>query len=254
LRLLGVELCTGDLKAPDSIAAACQGIDAVISTASSTMSRQSGDSIESVDALGQLNVVNAAKRADVGRFLFVSFRRPLATSFPLGAAKQQVETAIKSLNFTVLQASWFMEVWLSPALGFDYANATGRIYGSGTNPISWVSFEDVAEMCALALRHGAAERRIIEFGGPEALSPLEVVARFQKISGKTFQIDYVSEATLLSQFETATDPTQKSFAALMLGYAHGDAMNMASVMDTFGIRLGSVNDYARRVLATAATT
>ncbi|MGH9719774.1 MAG: hypothetical protein ACRD8O_06145 [Bryobacteraceae bacterium] len=127
-----------------------------------------------------------------------------------------------------------MEVWLSPALGFDYVSGTARIYGPGTNPISWVSFQDAAEMCARGLRHTSAERRMIEFGGPEALSPLEVVS-------------------LLSQFDAATDPMQKSFAALMLGYLRGDAMNMASVVDTFGIKLTSVNDYARRVLASAAT-
>jgi nucleoside-diphosphate-sugar epimerase len=54
-----------------------------------------------------------------------------------------------------------MEVWLSPALGFDYRNAAARIYGPGTNPISWVSFRDVAEICAVALRHPAAERKIM---------------------------------------------------------------------------------------------
>jgi uncharacterized protein YbjT (DUF2867 family) len=72
-----------------------------------------------------------------------------------------------------------MEVWLSPALGFDYLNASARIYGPGTSPVSWVSLLDVAEMCVLALRNPAAERRTIEFGGPGALSPLEVVARFE---------------------------------------------------------------------------
>lgn len=254
LQSSGVELFTGDLKDPDSIAAACHGVDAVISTASSTLSRQPGDSIESVDAAGQITLVNAAKRAHVGRFLFVSFRGPAGISFPLGNAKEQVERAIQSLNFTVIQASWFMEVWLSPALGFDYLNATARIYGPGTNPISWVSFRDVAEMCALGLRHRAAERRTIEFGGPEALSPLQVVARFEKISGRVFNLEHVPEAALLSQFDAATDPMQKSFAALMLGYARGDAMGMASVVDTFGIKLTTVNDYAHRALASAATS
>jgi uncharacterized protein YbjT (DUF2867 family) len=71
-----------------------------------------------------------------------------------------------------------------PALGFDYKEAAARIYGTGTRPISWVSYRDVAEMCAIALRHPAAERETIEFGGPEALSPLEVVARFERIGGK----------------------------------------------------------------------
>src|SRR5260370_4229990 len=189
LRSSGAELCVGDLKDADSIAAACRGVNAVISTASSTLSRQPGDSIESVDAEGQLNLVKAAKAAGVGRFLFVSFRRP-PVSFTLGDAKRAVEDAVTSLNFTVIQASWFMEVWLSPALGFDYANATARIYGPGTSPISWVSFRDVAEMCAVALRHPAAERRTIEFGGPEARSPLEVVARFEKIGGRPLRLEH----------------------------------------------------------------
>jgi len=252
LRSCGAELCTGDLKDPESLAAACRGVDAVISTASSTLSQQPGDSIESVDASGQLNLVNAAQNANVGRFLFVSFRRPAGIPFPLASAKAQVEDTIQSLSFTIIQASFFMEVWLSPALGFDYLNASARIYGSGTNPVSWVSFLDVAEMCALCLRHPAAERRTIEFGGPEALGPLEVVARFEKISGRLFNVQHVPEASLLSDYEAAKDSLQKSFAALMLWCSRGDAIDMAPVIDTFGIQLTSVSDYARGLQGAAA--
>jgi uncharacterized protein YbjT (DUF2867 family) len=248
LRSCGAELCVGDLKDPGSLSSACRGVDAVVSTASSTLSRQSGDSIESVDAAGQLNLVNAAEAAGIERFVFVSFRPPRGISYPLADAKRRVEEAIASLNFTIIQASWFMEVWLSPALGFDYANRTARIYGPGTNPISWVSFRDVAEMCALALRSPAAERRTIEFGGPEALSPLEVVARFEKIGGRPFQLEHVPEQTLRAQFDGAADPMQKTFAGLMLGYLYGDAIDMAPVVEQFGIQLTSVDEYARSVL------
>ena len=52
LRSLGCELATGDLKEPPQIEAACQGISALISTTSSTVSRQPGDSIESADLHG----------------------------------------------------------------------------------------------------------------------------------------------------------------------------------------------------------
>jgi uncharacterized protein YbjT (DUF2867 family) len=252
LRSAGAELCVGDLKDPGSLASACRGVDAVISTASSTLSRQPGDSIESVDAAGQLNLVNAAKAANIARFVFVSFRPPRGFSFPLADAKRQVEEAIATLNFTIIQASWFMEVWLSPALGFDYPNRTARIYGPGTSPISWVSFRDVAEMCALALRSPAADRRMIEFGGPEALSPLEVVARFEKIGGRPFQLEHVPEQTLRAQFDGAADPMQKTFAGLMLGYLYGDAIDMAPVVDQFGIQLTSVDEYARGVLGIQA--
>jgi uncharacterized protein YbjT (DUF2867 family) len=253
LRSSGAELCIGDLKDPRSIAAACHGVDAVISTASSTLARQPGDSIESVDGEGQLNLVRAARDANVNRFVFVSFRRTPGIFFPLANAKEQVENAVQSLNFTVVQASWFMEVWLSPALGFDYRKAEARIYGPGRSPISWVSYRDVAEICAISLRHPAAVRNTIEFGGPEALSPLDVVARFERIGGTPFRLEHVSEQTLLTQFEAATDPLEKSFAALMLGYLRGDAIDMTRIVDTFGIKLSRVDDYARSVLGNAAS-
>jgi uncharacterized protein YbjT (DUF2867 family) len=252
LRSCGVEIRVGDLKDSDTINTICEGVDAVISTASSTISRQPGDSIESVDRAGQLALVKAAQAAHVERFLFLSFRQSPGMSFPLGDAKREVEKAIMTMNFTVVHASWFMEVWLSPALGFDYTNRRARIYGSGTSPVSWVSFQDVAEMCALSLRNPKAEHKTIEFGGPDPISPLEVVARFERIGGRSFHLEHVPEQALRAQFEQATDSMQKSFAALMLGYAQGDAMNMAPVVEQFGIELTSVDEYARSVIGNAA--
>lgn len=250
LESAGAELCSGDLKDPGSLAEGCRGADAIVSTASSTLSRQGGDSIESVDRDGQLNLVDAAKAAGVERFVFVSFRTPPLPN-PLSEAKLAVEKAISRMNHTVIQASWFMEVWLSPALGFDYANAKVRLYGPGAAPVSWVSFRDVADFCAMAVQHPAAERRTIEFGGPEALSPLEVVERFERISGKKFEREHAPESALRAQFEGATDSLQKSFAALMLGYSNGDAMNMGPIIEEFKLRLASVDDYARAVTTAA---
>jgi uncharacterized protein YbjT (DUF2867 family) len=252
LRAAGVELFTGDLKDPDSLRCACTGVEAVISTASSTLSRQAGDSIETVDADGQLNLVQAAKTAGVDRFIFVSFRHKDDLPFPLDVAKRQVEAAIADMNYTIVQASWFMEVWLGPALGFDYANATARIFGSGSAPVSFVSFRDVAEMCAISLRHPAAARKTIEFGGPEALTPLEAVRRFEAVSGKSFAVDHVPEEALWAQYESAFDSMSKTFAGLMLSAARGDAMDMTPVVETFGLRLTGVSEYARSVLGTAA--
>src|SRR3982751_2676291 len=249
LSAFGVELCPGDLKDTDSLRRACKGVDAVISTASSTLSQQAGDSIESVDAEGQLHLVSAAQSAGIERFVFVSFRHPAGFTFPLDDAKRRVEAALQPMNFTILQASWFMEVWLSPALGFDYQNATARIYGAGRNPISWVSFSDVAEMCTLALHDPWAHRRTIEFGGPEALSPLAVIATFEKLGAKPFQVEHVPEEVLRTQLAGAADPMQKSFAGLMLGYAAGDAIDMAGVTSQFRLSLTTVADYARQVLA-----
>jgi uncharacterized protein YbjT (DUF2867 family) len=250
---LGTEIYTGDLKDPGSVADACYGANAIISTASSTLSAQPGDSIESVDKDGQLALVDAAARANVQRFVFVSFRRRPDLSFPLADAKAAVEKALTRLNFTIIQASYFMEVWLSPALGFDYANTTARIYGDGIRPTSWVSFADVAEMCVTALRHPNANSAVIEFGGPESLSALEAVDCFERIGGRRFKVDHVPESALRSQYEAASDSMAKTFAGLMLGAAHGDSIDPAPVKQVFGLQLRTVEDYARGVLGKAAS-
>jgi uncharacterized protein YbjT (DUF2867 family) len=249
LRSHGVELCVGDLKEPASLEAACKGVNAIISTASSTFSRQKGDSIESVDGAGQLNLVQAAKAAGIERFIFVSFRHSAEMPFPLSVAKTNVEQGIADMKFTVIQASFFMESWLAPHTGFDYVNGTARIYGDGNAPLSWVSYKDVAEMCVFALNSRETEGKIIEFGGPRAVSPLEVVEIFQAAGSKPFQLEYIPVDALMQQFHGATDSMQKTFAALTLGFAFGDAIEVDPLVAQSGVKLTSVEEYAKSVLA-----
>jgi uncharacterized protein YbjT (DUF2867 family) len=126
LHELGVETVTGDMKDPQSLYQAFQNVDAIISTATSTVSHQEGDSIETVDLAGELNLAEAASAAGLQHVVFVSFP-PLTPEFPLQSAKRAVENRLKSKNFsyTILQATYFMEIWLGPVLGFDCAHARG---------------------------------------------------------------------------------------------------------------------------------
>src|SRR5881275_1505101 len=87
----------------------------------------------------------------------------------------------------------------APALGFDAPNAQARIYGSGTNPISWISLGDVAQFVVLALNHPAARNAILELGGPAAISPLEVVRAFEQTGGRPFTVEHVPEEALRAQ-------------------------------------------------------
>jgi uncharacterized protein YbjT (DUF2867 family) len=248
LSSLGCELATGDLKDPAQIQAACHGITAVISTASSTFSRQPGDSIESVDLQGQLGLVEAARRAGVRRFIYVSFRDEPTIQYPLTQAKRSVERAIADLDFTSVQASWFMEVWLSAALGFDYIHGRARVYGGGSKPISWVSYRDVAEFCIASVLRPVAVRSVLEVGGPEALSPLEVVRIFEEESGRRFEVETIPEVKLWEQLDSANGSLEKSFAGIMLQYAHGDFIDMRRLLESIPVRLTSVREYARSVL------
>lgn len=248
LRSLGCELVIGDLKDPPQIQSACRGASVVISTASSTLSRQPGDSIESVDLQGQLTLIDAAKSAGIRRFVYVSFRDDPAVQYPLTQAKRVVEHAIEALDFTSIQASWFMEVWLSPALGFDYVHGKARIYGDGSRPISWVSYRDVGEFCVAAIVRSVGIRSVLKVGGPEALAPFEVARIFEEESGRHLDVEMIPEEQLQQQFTSAGDSLAKSFAGLMLQYAHGDAIDMRPLLEAVPVRLTSVREYARRVL------
>jgi NADH dehydrogenase len=248
---LGVELVEGDLKDAASLARACAGVQAVISTASSTLSRQVGDSIETVDQQGQLALVEAARRAGVERFVFVSFRDNPRIQFPLTLAKRAVERALKAsgMSYTILQASYFMEVWLTPALGFDAANGKVRLYGDGSQPISWISYRDVARAAALAVDEGTAPNMVVELGGPQALSPREVVRMFEAAGVGEIATESVPVSALEAQMNAATDSLQKSFAGLMLQCAAGDAIDTTTSSRLFPFQMTSVRDYITAQLA-----
>ncbi len=250
LKEMGVETVTGDVKDYNSLFEAFKNVTSIISTVSSTFSRKEGDTIESVDEEGQLNVVKAAKANGVKHFVYISFNQ-IEDEFALQTAKRKVENALKEsgMNYTILQPTLFMEVWLSPHVGFDYPNAKANIYGEGNNKISWISLRDVASFAVASLDNEAAKNAVIELGGPDSLSPLEVVKIFEEVSGKTFEIQKVPEEALQAQKAGAPDSLGKSFASLMLAYAAGSIVNMKDALQKIPHKLISVKDYAKQVLA-----
>ena len=241
----GAKLVKGDLKQRASLDVACKGIDAVISTASASFSRQAGDSIQSVDLDGQLSLIDAARAAGVRHFVFVSFP-DIPVAFPLQDAKRAVERALMAsgMSYTILHPTFFMEVWLNPAVGFDAANAKAQIFGSGKAPISWISFEDVAKFAVASLSAPAARNAVIKLGGPDALTPLQVVETFEKVSGRRFSVEFVPEDALRAKWSGASDPIEKSFAGLMLYYTMGEAIDMTSPLRWCPIKLAPVRQLA----------
>jgi uncharacterized protein YbjT (DUF2867 family) len=253
LQAIGTELVEGDLKDPASLRSACAGVEAVISTASSTFSRREGDSIETVDRQGQIALIDAARSTGVARFVFISYRDDPRIQYPLTEAKRAVEARLRAsgLAYTIIQASFFMEIWLTPALGFDPIHGKVRVCGDGTGRVSWVSFKDVAEVAVGALRAPGARNATLEVGGPEALSPLEVVRMFEATGAAEITAEYVPEKVLWDQFAAARDPLQKSFAGLMLQCAAGDVIDISRTSALVPVRLTSVRDYVSAVMARA---
>jgi NADH dehydrogenase len=250
LKGYGVDFARGDLRDPASLAAACKGASAVLSTVSALpFSYKPGENdIQNVDTQGAMNLVDAARTAGVQHFVYTSFTMEL--DFPLHNAKRAVEQYLKDsgLAYTILRPGYFMQVWLSPAMGFDAANAKAQVYGSGENPISWISYPDLAEFAVQSLDNPAARNATLPLGGPEALSQLEMIRIFEKVGGKPLAVQHVPVEALEEQQKGATDPMQQSFLGLMRCYAAGDPIDMQETLKAFPVQLTSIRDYARGVL------
>jgi uncharacterized protein YbjT (DUF2867 family) len=248
IRQAGAELVFGDLKDPATLLAACRGADAIIATASSTLSRQPGDDISSVDRDGYLHLIDAAIHAGISRFIYISIP-PEIRSSPLSEAKARVGSKLmeSGMSYTILAANFFMEVWLGAALGFDVHAGRVRIYGTGENPIGFVSFKDVAEIAVRSLREERSQNCTLAVAGPANIAPIEVVRKFERAIGHPFDIDFVSEEALLHQWHNAKDPLDMSFAAIMLEYARGCPMDVRDTLAVLPISLTSIDEFVEAV-------
>jgi uncharacterized protein YbjT (DUF2867 family) len=251
LKEIGVETVVGDLRDSVSLAAACRGVDTVITTATSIASTQPGNSIPVTDQQGQLDLVQAACQADVQKFIYISIAQRMEPC-PMTTAKRTVEKAIMSrgMDYTILCPGPYMEVWLGPGLGFDYPNAKTTIYGDGHAKNSYISRNDVAEYVVQSLDNPAASKALFELGYPQMYSVLEIVRIFEETSGKSFELQFVPAVALEAQRDAATDPRQISFAVLIHNVATGIHVDLSKSQKAFPkIKLKSVKEFASSAFA-----
>jgi len=249
----GAKLVTGDLKEPATIERALEGVDTVICTASSTLSRQEGDSLETVDGKGVQTLIDVAERKGARRFIFVSFSRNVAADFPLGEYKRAAEKRLEGsrLDYTILLPSYFPETWLSPALGFDVAAGKVRIYGDGQARGSYISLEDVAAAVVACVDNPAASRQAIPIGGPRAYSQLEAVELVERATGKKLEREHMTSQQIKAARAAAADPMSASFLGLFAALAGGDEIP-TDWTRTLGVQPTSLEDWVRRSFGTPA--
>ena len=252
LNVPGVQLFEGDLRDKSTFPEMLEGITTVITTVSSMpFSYVPGQNdITKVDEEGVINLIDASKKAGVKHFIYTSFSKNLDLDFPIRNAKRKVEKYLQNsgMNYTILRPGYFMELWLSSAVGFDAMNGKVNICGTGTNPVAYISYKDVAKFAVESISNPAAKNAVLELGGPENLSQLDAVKIFEEVLNKKIEVGHIPVDALQSQLDGAEDPMQKSFTALMLCVANGDFIDMKAVLEKFPVRLTSVNEFAKQMV------
>jgi uncharacterized protein YbjT (DUF2867 family) len=248
LTKLGVRVAPCDLRDKNALSRVLQGVTTVVSTVSSMpFSYKPGENdIQSVDENGVINLIDASKSAGVKHFIYTSFSKNFDLDFPLRNAKRKVERHLQSsgLTYTILRPGCFMEVWLTAAVGFDAPNGKVNICGTGTNPLAYISYKDVAKFAVESISNPAATNAVLELGGPRNISQLEAVKIFEEVLSRKIEVQHVPVEALRAQLDGSADPMQKSFSGLMLCVAAGDPIDMKDVLGKFQVELISVRDFA----------
>jgi uncharacterized protein YbjT (DUF2867 family) len=244
-----VQIVEGDLRDASSFDKVLTDISAIICSASAMPLSYIPDEndLQNVDLDGMRNFIKHAKNKSIKRLIYISFSANINLEFPLRNAKRATEHYLKNsgMVYTILRPSYFMETWLSPAAGFDPEEGKVQIFGEGNQPISFISFKDVASFAIDSLTNIITRNATLELGGPNKFSQLDVVKIFEKTAQKKFDLEFIPENILKAKMNSTADPMQKSLAGLMLCAAHGDPIDMDEMLEKFQICLTSVKDYAR---------
>jgi NADH dehydrogenase len=185
----GVELATGDVTDPESLRAACEGVDTVVHLVAIIRGRP--HDFDRVMAQGTRNVVAAAQEAGVHRFVLASalgLDERSKEAVPYFAAKWQMEKAVREsgLEYVIFRPSFVFgrDGGVLPTFVrlARYAPLT-PIIGSGTQRLQPIWVEDLAEYYALGVSEPTATNRTFELGGPDAVSWNEFWERLKRVLG-----------------------------------------------------------------------
>jgi uncharacterized protein YbjT (DUF2867 family) len=282
-----VEVVRGDLREPESLARACQGMEAVVATATVVFPR-GPYSFELDEELGYRNLVEACERAGVGQIVFTSivpFPERWVSCVPTLRCKRAIEGLLERsrVPHTIVRAGPFMDDYfalmgsLIPLRGAEHATLRRPFWLSRTylslvgglierrglalapRPASrrhsFVALQDVAELVVRSIRHPDALDAVLDVGGPQALSWREVAQCYAHVLQREVRLLALAPVTFLRLAAAAARPLSPA-AANQLGIlwalaSHSTALDSHAVAARYGIRLTSAEEFLRARLTAA---
>jgi uncharacterized protein YbjT (DUF2867 family) len=194
----GVEVVTGDVRDPKSLANALAGVTTVISAVQG-FAGPGKVSPATVDAAGNDNLIDAAGRAGVERFVLLSAVGANADHpMSLFRAKHHAEEHLRAsaLQWTIVRPTAYMETWADLMSGMLRSKGKMLVFGRGENPINFVSVDDVAAIVERAAAGPGLSGRTLSVGGPDDVTFNEFAGVLRDITGVAGPVAHVPRAAL----------------------------------------------------------
>ncbi|HVE82197.1 MAG TPA: NmrA family NAD(P)-binding protein [Myxococcales bacterium] len=249
----GIERVEGDLSDPASLDRALAGSAAVVSAVNGG---------EDVAVAGQKNLLAAAKRQGVGRFIPSDysvdyFKLEYGDNVFLDYRKRVAEAVEQSgVGHSFVLIGGFIDIMLTRG-AFDLANGRVNIWGTGDEPYAVTTIEDTARLVAEVVFDPRAHNRKVAFAG-DTVTTRGVAEEYARLSGKRLQENRLGSVDDLARWiaekkKTATSPLEYVFGQ----YAWAQLSGKAALTDLVNgwypdLKPTTVRDVLRQMLAPPA--
>ena len=191
LKEWGVELVYGDLTKPETIPPCLQGITVIIDA--STSRPNDLNSLKNVDWEGKLYLIEAAKIANIKRYIFFSAQNvEKFTGIPLMKLKYNVEKKLKEseIPYTIFRLTGFyqglIEQYAIPIL----ENLPIWITNENMS-VSYIDTQDIAKFCLRALQLPKTKNKIFFLSGVKNWVSLDIINLCEQLAGQSAKVQRI---------------------------------------------------------------
>ena len=191
LKEWGVELVYGDLTRPETIPPCLKGITAIIDASTSRVNEL--DSLKKVDWDGKLCLIEAAKVANIQRFIFFSAQNvEQFENIPLMKLKYGIEKKLKKsdIPYTIFRLTGFyqglIEQYAIPVLEDLPIWVTNE-----NTQISYMDTQDIAKFCLRSLQIPQTMNQVFFLSGLRGWVSSEIISLCEQLAGQSAKVQRV---------------------------------------------------------------
>ena len=191
LKEWGVELVYGDLTKPETIPPCLKGVTAIIDASTSRVNEL--DSLKKVDWEGKLRLIEAAKSANIQRFVFFSAQNvEQFQTIPLMKVKNGIEIKLKEsgIPYTIFRLTGFyqglIEQYAIPIL----ENLPIWVTNENTY-ISYMDTQDIAKFSLRSLQIPQTKNQTFFLSGSKGWISSEIINLCEQLAGQQAKVQKV---------------------------------------------------------------